>query len=132
MSLKTRFLQDVPEMTQEVARAAFPKGNVYMAMRDELGALYEDADSRDLFPVEGQPAECPWRLALVLVMQYAENLSYRQAADGVRGRIDWKYALGLELSDPGFDFSVLSEFRARLIESQQEKLLLNRLLEVLQ
>ena len=63
----------------------------------------------------GRPAETPWRLALVTVLQFAEGLSDRQAADAVRGRIDWKYALGLELTDPGFDFSVLCEFRSRLL-----------------
>src|SRR5579863_835741 len=66
MSLKTRSVLDVPKMTQKVARAAFPNGNVYMGMRDELGPLYEDTDFRELFPSEGQPAECPWRLALVM------------------------------------------------------------------
>jgi transposase len=54
-------------------------------------------------------------------MQYSENLSDRQAADAVRGRIDWKYALSLELSDPGFDYSLLSEFRQRLLDGEMEK-----------
>ena len=67
---------------------------------------------------------------MVTVLQYSEGLTDRQAANAVRERIDWKYALGLELTDPGFDFSVLSEFRARLIDSKQETLLLDRLLEV--
>jgi len=60
----------------------------------------------------------PWRLALVTVLQFRENLSARQAADAVRARIDWKYLLGLELTDAGFDFSVLSEFRTRLVEAE--------------
>jgi transposase len=85
-----------------------------MHMRDELGTLYEDADFAPLFPAVGQPAETPWRLALVLVMQFMEDLTDRQAAHAVRGRIDWKYALCLPLEDSGFDFSVLSEFRTRL------------------
>jgi len=46
----------------------------------------------------------------------------------VRSRIDWKYALGLELSDPGFHFSVLTEFRARLLNTQSEYLLLDKML----
>ncbi len=65
-----------------------------------------------LYPHEGQPAASPWRLALITVLQFAENLPARQAADAVRARIDWKYLLGLELTDPGFDYSVLCEFRA--------------------
>lgn len=96
-------------------------------MRDELGSLYRDADFRDLFPCVGQPALAPWRLALVCVMQFAEGLSDRQAAQAVRARIGWKYALAMELDDPGFDFSVLSEFRARLLAGGAEQ----RLLEVM-
>jgi transposase len=119
----------VPEDTARVARAAFPKGNVYMQMRDVLGTIYDDEDFSELFEVRGRPAIAPWRLALVTVMQFSEELSDRQAAEAVRARIDWKYALGLQLSDPGFDFSVLSEFRSRLVEGGKESLLLEKLLE---
>src|SRR5579864_9319571 len=70
------------------------------------------------------------RLAIVTVLQYAEGLTDRQAADAVRERIDWKYSLGLELTDPGFDFSLLSEFRLRLLDNQKETLMFDRLLEV--
>ncbi len=70
----------------------------------------------------------PWRLALVTVFQFLENLTDRQAADQVRARIDWKYALGLELDDSGFDFSVLSEFRTRLIQGKADHLLLDKML----
>src|SRR4051812_6911455 len=108
MSLKPEPLGAIPEDTARAARAAFPKGNVYMRLRNELGRLYEDEQFAALFPVRGQPAAAPWRLALILVMQFAEGLSDRQVADAVRGRLDWKYALGLELTDPGFDASVLS------------------------
>ena len=100
-----------------------------MQMRDELGVLWEDEDFADLFPTRGQPALAPWRFALVTMMQFAENLSDRRAADAVRARIDWKYALGLELSDSGFDFSVLSKFRDRLLECGAEQLLLEKMLE---
>jgi transposase len=119
----------IPEETARVARAAFPKGTTYMTMRDELGAIFEDEDFANLFPRRGQPAMAPWRLALVTVMQFAEGLSDRQAADAVRGRIDCKYALSLELGDPGFDASVLCEFRARLLEGGAERLLFDHLLE---
>lgn len=129
MSLKPTAVGSVPEMTAYVARAAFPAGNPYLAVRDALGTFYNDERFASLFPERGRPAETPWRLALVTVFQFAEGLSDRQAADAVRGRIDWKYALGLELSDPGFDFSVLSEFRSRLIAGGAERLLLEAMLQ---
>ena len=111
MSFRSEPIPDVPEETVRIARAAFPKGNLYLKMRDELGIFYKDADFVDLFPARGQPAYSPWRLALVTVMQFVEGLFDRQAAEAVRSRIDWKYALSLELEDSGFDFSILSEFR---------------------
>lgn len=129
MSLRTESIPVVPEETVRVARAAFPKGNLYLKMRDELGTFYEDTDFAALFPTLGQPAFSPWRLALITVMQFAEGLSDRQAAEAVRARIDWKYALSLELEDSGFDFSILSEFRARLVQKNIETLLLERMLE---
>jgi transposase len=128
VSLHPEAIGPVPEETARVTRAAFPKGNVYMRMRDAFGGLYADQAFAALVPARGQPAEAPWRLALVLVMQFAEGLPDRQAADAVRGRIDWKYALGLELTDPGFDASVLSEFRARLVAGGAEVLLLDAML----
>jgi transposase len=128
MSLKPLPIAPVPEMTALIARAAFRKGNLYMRLRDELGTLYTDEDFANLFPSRGQPGLPAWRLALVTVMQFLENLPDRQAANAVRARIDWKYALGLELSDPGFDYSVLSEFRDRLVQGKAEHLLLDRML----
>jgi transposase len=100
-----------------------------MTMRDELGAIFEDEDFAHLFPSRGRPAMAPWRLALVTIMQFAEGLSDRQAADAVRARIDCKYALSLELDDPGFDASVLCEFRGRLLEGDSERFLFDHLLE---
>lgn len=128
MSLKPQGISPVPEETARIAHAAYPKGNVYMHMRDELGTIYEDESFAHLFPNNGQPAEAPWRLALVTIIQFAEGLSDRQAADAVRGRIDVKYALSLDLSDPGFDASVLSEFRTRLLEGHAEEQLLTAML----
>jgi transposase len=101
MSLRPEPIRPVPEQTARVARAALPKGTTYTRMRDELGVIWHDEDFAGLFPSRGQPALAPWRLALVTVMQFAENLSDRQAAEAVRARIDWKYALGLELTDEG-------------------------------
>jgi transposase len=128
MSLHPQEIPPIPEETRRIAQAAFPRGNVYMRLRDELGTIYEDHLFAALYPARGQPAESPWRLALTTVMQFAEGLSDRQAADAVRSRIDWKYALSLELSDPGFNHTVLSEFRTRLAAGQAEQLLLETLL----
>lgn len=128
MSLHSEAHFSVPEETQRVARAAFPNGTLCLRIGDQLGPLYRDAQFADLFPARGQPAASPARLALASVLQYVEGLSDRQAADAVRGRIDWKYALGLELTDPGFDHTVLSEFRSRLVHGQAELQLLDTLL----
>ena len=127
MSLHAQTAYPIPEETQRVAHAAFPKGNLYMRMRDELGEIYTDAVFMELFPGRGQPAESPGRLAWVTVLQFAEGLSDRQAAEAVRGRIDWKYVLGLELTNSGFDYSVLSEFRERLVIGGKEQTLLDQL-----
>src|ERR687885_639431 len=129
MSLRPEPIGPIPEETASIARAAFPRGTTWLRLRDELGSVYEDTSFAALFPTHGQPAEAPWRLALVTVMQFAEGLSDRQAAEAVRARIDWKYALGLELTDPGFDCSVLSEFRARLVAGSAEQLLLDQMLQ---
>jgi transposase len=120
---------EIPPETVRVARAAFPKGTVVMRLRDEFRELYRDEDFRRFYPDRGQPAFPPWRLALVTLFQFLENLSDRQAADAVRARIDWKYALGLDLTNPGFHFSILTEFRARLVASRAEHLLLDMMLE---
>lgn len=128
MCLHPTAIEPVPEETARVAQAAFPKGNVYLQMRDVLGVVYDDTQFADLFATRGRPAETPWRLALVTVMQFAEGLSDRQAAEAVRARIDWKYALGLALTDPGFDFSVLSAFRTRLVAGAAEQRVLDALL----
>jgi transposase len=130
MSMNPQPIPAIPEETVRVARAVLPEGNVWMQMRDELGTLCEDEDFQDLFPSRGQPAEVPWRLALVTLMQYAEGLTDRQAADAVRTRIDWKYVLSLELTDSGFDFSVLTEFRGRLLAHGAERRLFDQLLEL--
>jgi transposase len=129
MSLKPHPIQSVPEETARVAHAAFPHGTPYLTFRDALGPIFQDEDFTALFPTCGQPGLPPWRLALVTILQFREQLSDRQAAEAVRARIDWKYLLGLELSDPGFDFSVLSEFRDRLLAGRAEALLLDKLLE---
>ncbi len=130
MSLHPQVLCPIPEETARVAHAAYPKGNLYLRIRDELGTLYEDERFADLFPRCGPSAEAPWRLLLVCLMQFAEGLSDEQAADAVRGRVDWKYLLSLELTDPGFDASVLCEFRQRLWQGKADQLILHPLLDL--
>jgi transposase len=117
MSMQAKGSGEIPAETVRVARAAFPKGSLAIRVRDELGVLFSDEQFAGLFGVRGKPAWSPGRLALVLVLQFVEGLTDRQAAEAVRARIDWKYALALELADPGFDFSVLSEFRDRLVSA---------------
>ncbi len=129
MSLKIMPVPPIPEEMVRVAQAAFPHGTLLIQIRDGLGTLYTDEDFADLFPSHGQPAKAPWRLALVCVFQFLEGLTDRQAADAVRSRLDWKYALSLELTDPGFDHTVLSEFRTRLIQGRAEQRLLDVVLD---
>jgi transposase len=128
MTLHAQKEFSIPEETIRVAQAAYPRGNTLIKMRDVLGTIYQDQSFAHLFPHNGRPVEAPWRLALITVMQFMEELPDRQAADAVRGRIDWKYVLGLELTDPGFDATVLCEFRKRLVEGEAEQLLLDAML----
>jgi transposase len=93
VSLQPRPWPEVPEMTARVARAAFPKGCLPIRVRDELGAVFTDEEFAAAFGVRGRPGFSPGQLALISVLQFAENLTDRQAADQARGRIDWKYAL---------------------------------------
>ncbi|MFG2712217.1 transposase, partial [Streptomyces goshikiensis] len=117
MSMRARPWPQVPEATGRAARAAAAKGPYPLAMRvrDELGELFADVEFAQAFGVRGRQGWSPGQLALVTVLQFAENLTDRAAAHRVRFGVDFKYALGLELDDPGFDVSVLSEFRARLV-----------------
>lgn len=132
MSLPPPSSYSVPEQTRRVACASFPKGTLCLRLADELGTIFRDQDFADLFPSQGQPAEAPFRLALVTVLQFLEGLSDRAAAEAVRSRIDWKYLLCLELDDAGFNYSVLCEFRARLLAEGAEHRLFDRVLSLLQ
>lgn len=129
MSYRAEIIGEIPEETRRVAQAVCPDGNIYMRMRDELGNMFEQAEFRRLYARVGQPGVSAWRLTLITVMQFAEGLSDRQTAEAVRLRIDWKYALGLSLTDEGFDASVLSEFRERLVETEAADYFLNLLLD---
>jgi transposase len=119
---------EVPADTARVARKAFRKGALAIRARDELGAWYDDAAFAPAYGARGKPGISPAQLAMVTVLQFTENLTDRQAADAVRARLDWKYCLGLALEDEGFDFSVLSEFRSRLVAGSLELKLLDLLL----
>src|SRR5512133_3514040 len=131
VSMRPRPAPRVPDQTVVVARAAFPKGSRAMSARDELADVFDDEQFAAAFGTRGAPAESPGALALVTVLQYVENLTDRQAGLMVARAIDWKYALGLELADPGFDPSVLSKFRARLVEHGLEQVVFDKMLEVL-
>lgn len=126
MTLFPQAIGPIPEATEQLAKRINKKGTLAMRLRDEFATLYSDADFEDLFPIRGQPAFSPWRLALVTLLQFVDGLTDRQAAEAAQQRIDWKYALGLELSDPGFDFSILSEFRSRLLSHQGTQRLLDK------
>src|SRR5260370_20083912 len=110
MCLKPQTIPDVPLEMVRVVHAVFPKGNIYIDLRDTLGTIYQDEFFADVYPTRGQPAYAPWRLALVTVFQFMENLTDRQAADAVRGRVDLEYALRLEIMDTGVDENVRSDF----------------------
>jgi transposase len=132
MSMQPRPWPEVPEETARVAKSAFCRGgSLPIRIRDELGSWYEDADFAVAYPVRGKPGISPAQLAMVTVLQFCENLTDRQAAVAVRGRVDWKYCLGLELADEGFDASVLAGFRERLVEGGAERVIFGRLLELL-
>jgi transposase len=129
MSLKILPIPPVPEETVRIVRACFPHGALVVQLRDALGTRYSDANFADRFPTRGQPAEAPWHLALVTVLQFLEGLPDRQAADAVRSRLDRTSALSLELTDPGFDHTVLAESRTRIVAGGAAGRLLDLVLE---
>src|SRR5947209_17813557 len=128
MSMQPHPWPEVPASTAKIARRAFRKGSLAMRARDELGAWCQDETFGATYGTRGAPGISPAQLAMVTVLQFTENLTDRQAADAVRGRLDWKYCLGLALDDEGFDFSVLSEFRARLAAGGLETTIFDALL----
>ncbi len=129
MSLRSPLVYLIPAETARVARAALPADDPYLLLADELGVLYANPQFARLFSFTGQPALDPARLAAITIFQFMEGLSDAQAAAAVARNIGWKYALALDLTAPGFDPSVLCEFRARLLAGGLETLLLDTLLE---
>src|SRR5713101_1552268 len=130
MSLKSHGLEPIPEETRRLVERLCPKGTLVTQLRDALGPIYSDAHFAQLFAKRGRAAEAPWRLALVTVLQAIEGLTDRQAAECVRTRIDWLYALALPLDDPGFDYTILTDFRQRLLAAQAQELILDPILQL--
>jgi transposase len=130
MSLQPKGLPEIPEQTVAVARAALPQGSLAMRVRDRLGEVFADEPFAGAFGVRGAPGLSPGVLSLVTVLQFTENLTDRQAAAMAVRAIDWKYAIGAELTDTGFDATVLSRFRTRLAGQGMERVVFDRLLEV--
>lgn len=130
MTIGYRAGNEIPDMTAEIARTIFPEGNRYMELRDRLGEIYDDEEFAHLFSWKGEVGIPPGQVALVCVLQYMENLSDGQAVEAVRVRIDWKYLLGLELTDKGFDASVLSTFRERLVTGRAEAHILDKIVSL--
>jgi len=129
--LQPRKIWDIPAETKRIATKSLPQGNDYLLLRDKIGVIYQDETFAELFIWRGQPAESPGLLSLVIIMQFAEGLTDRQAAEAVGTRIDWKYVLGLEIDAPAVPHSILSDFRSRLIKGGQEQKLFDSLVDLL-
>ena len=125
MSLRPRSGEQVPSLTAQIARASNPGGTTAIWVRDRLDGLWCDEDFADWYPRDGRPGLSPAQLATVCVLQFLLGLSDRQAAEAVRCRIDFKYAMAMELDDPGFHHSVLADFRDRLTEGDRADRLLD-------
>ncbi len=130
MTWRSASIPPVPEATAAAVKAAFPKGNLSVDLRTEFGSIYRDDLFADCYAQRGHPVEvAPWRLAVATVMQYIEGLTDRQTADAVRRCMDWKYALSLELTDPGFHFTLLHDFRQRLLLHDGAQRMLDTILD---
>ncbi|WP_262505841.1 transposase [Streptomyces sp. TRM68367] len=125
MSLRPRSGEQVPPLTAQIARASNPDGTTAIWVRDRLDGLWRDEDFADWYPRDGRPGLSPAQLATVCVLQFLLGLSDRQAAEAVRCRIDFNYAMAMELDDPGFHHSVLADFRDRLTEGDRADRLLD-------
>jgi transposase len=128
MSLKPQPSRPMPEELVRIGAVLLPSDSPYRLIGDQLYAQYDNAAFADLYHAEGAPALPPVDLLFVLAFQGLEDLSDRQAAEAVRVRLDWKYALHLPLDYAGFDFSVLSDFRARLLAHDAHARLFDTLL----
>lgn len=120
MSLKIQPPWPMPPDTAEVGKTILREDSTYRLIGEQIFMKFREEDFADLYSTEGRPAISPVILAFVSVFQFMEKLPDRQAAQAMRMRIDWKYALHLSLDYAGFDFSVLSEFRDRLLKHNAE------------
>jgi transposase len=132
MSLKPQPPRPMPEETANVVGSLLPTDSPYKLVGDELYEQYNEADYVDLYHTEGKPGISPVDLAFVTAFQFMENLSDREAAEALRLRLNWKYALHLPLDYAGLNYSVLSEFRDRVIEHQAEARVFESVLKQLQ
>ncbi len=120
MCLKAQPPWPMPAETAVVGEVLLKEDNPYRLTGDKLFEHLSDADFADLYSTEGKPGISPVILAFVTVFQFMEKFPDRQAAEALRMRVDWKYALHLPLTYAGFDYSVLSEFRDRLLAHEAE------------
>src|SRR5437870_7798036 len=130
MSMKPQGLEPILDETRRLIERLSPKGTMVTQLRDALGPIYSDEPFAHLFPKRGRAAEAPWRLALVTVLQAIEGLTDLQAAESRRTRLDWLYALALPPDDPGFDYSILTDFRQRLLSAKADDLILEPILHL--
>ena len=125
---------EIPQATAELAWKVHPRGSDEMRVRDALGPLFADTDFTigvfaEMYAQLGQSGLSPALLTMVMILQFRHSLSGEDAAQAVADRISWKYAVGLDLDDPGFDASVLSEFCTRLVEEGRVDALLDLMVD---
>lgn len=132
MSLKDLFPKSIPEATRAVVEQFLSEDSVYWLVGQEGDQIIRDADFEDMYSDEGRPGINPVVLSFVTVFQYLEKLPDRRAAEMVRVRLDWKYALRQELDWSGFNYSDLCNFRKRLLENEKERLIFDRVVTYLQ
>ena len=127
MSLKIQPPWPMPAETGRIGKVLLEEKNAFRLIGDRLFDTLDEMEFADLYSVEGKPGISPVILAFVSVFQFMEKLPDRQAAQSLRLRMDWKYALHMPLEYEGFDYSVLSEFRDRLIEGKADKRVFEKL-----
>lgn len=131
MSLQVQEPWEIPEETKKIGEKLLKKGSLYQLVGDEIFEQYRESDFADLYSKEGKPGISPVILAFVSIFQFVEDYPDREAAEAMRMRIDWKYAMHLPLDYAGFDYSVLCEFRERLLKGKAETRIFDLLVKIL-